>query len=379
MKLFKKLLALTLVLCMVFCLSSAVFAADDAEGDGGASGETTFVKGESDETIVKIKKNYTVTNKGTTAPVETFYLVQEGNTTVEDSILTVAEKLAETTANDGTKYVAKAEFATPTAFGDSDTSMTVTADFEITLPNYQQVGIYKYTLKEVDSKTPGVTYFDGNIVLVVTVINKGDGKIRVSAVHAESNYDKAGWTKKDKTGEITNNYNAGSLAISKTVTGNLGNKLDKYFEFKVKLEGTTGYTYADVTANETSWTSEDTEGTEVRNPTTLKIGQEYTFMLKHGETVTIPNIPYGVTYTVSETSYESEGYKTYINNSTAEQRSVSGKIGNDNISATVAFTNNKTGEVDMGVSLDSLPYILALAVAFGGAVVMITRKRHVED
>ena len=28
MKLFKKLLALTLVLCMVFCLSSAVFADD---------------------------------------------------------------------------------------------------------------------------------------------------------------------------------------------------------------------------------------------------------------------------------------------------------------------------------------------------------------
>ena len=108
--------------------------------------------------------------------------------------------------------------------------------------------------------------------------------------------------------------------------------------------------------------------TAANNPQTIEIGQETTFKLKHGDTISIANIPYGVTYSVTETAVD--GYTT----------TKTGDTGTINAAEqTAAFTNTKEGTIDMGVTLDSLPYILALAVVFGGAVVMFTRKRHVED
>ena len=93
-----------------------------------------------------------------------------------------------------------------------------------------------------------------------------------------------------------------------------------------------------------------------------------TFKLKHGQSTKFTNLPYGVTYTVTETAVT--GYTT---TSTGAEGTIS------EASQTATFTNNKTGEVDMGVTMDSLPYILALAVACVGAVVLFTRKRHVQD
>ncbi len=43
---------------------------------------------------------------------------------------------------------------------------------------------------------------------------------------------------------------------------------------------------------------------------------------------------------------------------------------------TAAFTNTKDGEIDMGVVLDSLPYVVTLAVVVLGAVALVARKRR---
>ena len=43
---------------------------------------------------------------------------------------------------------------------------------------------------------------------------------------------------------------------------------------------------------------------------------------------------------------------------------------------TVTITNTKTAEVDTGITLDSLPYILIVAVVLAAAVVMIINKRR---
>lgn len=205
-------------------------------------------------------------------------------------------------------------------------------------------------MKEVDGKTAGVTYYDKGIKLVVTVVNDDNGKLRIAAVHTES----TGEAKSDK---FPNTYKAGELDVSKTVTGNLGDK-NKYFEFTVTLTGVEGKTYADSYAV--------TGGSaDAKNPTTIAVGVPTKFNLKHGDTITIANLPYGVTYTVTVTA--AEGYTTEKTGDTGEIKAAE---------QTAEFTNNKAGSVDTGVVLNNMPYILVLAVLAAGVAVFIIRKRR---
>ena len=108
-----------------------------------------------------------------------------------------------------------------------------------------------------------------------------------------------------------------------------------------------------------------TGGSNTENPKSIKIGEETTFLLKHGDTIHIANLPYGVTYTVTETA--AEGYTT---EKTGDHGTISA------VDQTAAFTNTKNGEVDTGVVLNNMPYILVLAVLAAGVAVFIIRKRR---
>ena len=197
--------------------------------------------------------------------------------------------------------------------------------------------------------TAGVAYYGDAIKLVVTVINGDDGKLRVAAVHTESEGA-------DKSDTFENTYSAGTLKISKTVTGNMGDK-NKYFEFTVLLSGRSGMTYPETFAV--------SGGSYAQNPTTIKLSEETKFMLKHGDTISIANLPYDVDYMVIEMA--ADGYTTTSTNET-------GRI--SAAEQTAAFTNVKNSAVDTGVMLDSLPYVLILAAVLGGAAAMVVRRRR---
>lgn len=319
----KKLLSIGLAAMLAFGLATTSFAEE-------AGDVTTPTDG-----TVTIHKVYKLENAGTTSPAETFTLVQDGPGTVKDGEAEAAPAL-------GTITGATYEEGAATVSG-------TTGDITVALPEYTNVGVYEYTLKEVAGKTAGVTYYDKGIKLVVTVVNDNNGKLRIAAVHTES----TGETKSDN---FPNTYKAGELDVSKTVTGNLGDK-NKYFEFKVTLTGENGKTYRDSYAV--------TGGSNTENPTSIKIGEETTFLLKHGETIHIENLPYGVEYTVTETA--AEGYTT-------EKTGADGTI--SAADQTAAFTNTKNGNVDTGVVLNNMPYILVLAVLATGVAVYIIRKRR---
>ena len=289
------------------------------------------------DTNVTINKVYKLTNDGTTSPAETFTLEQVGNGTVTDGDATSAPALGTITG---------ADFAAGAAtFNGANGTIT------IALPKYDNVGVYEYTLKEVAGNTAGVGYHAGNIRLVVTVINGANGLEAKAAVHTEA-------TGADKSDKIENTYSAGTLNVSKTVTGNLGDK-DKYFEFKVTLTGETGKTYGASYAV--------TGGSNASNPATIAVnGGETTFLLKDGDTISIANLPYGVTYTVTETA--AAGYTTTKIGDT-------GSINAD--SQTAAFTNTKTGTIDTGVTTESLPYVVLMGfVVLAGAALLLKRKAH---
>ena len=213
-----------------------------------------------------------------------------------------------------------------------------------------KVGVYEYTLQEVAGTTAGVAYYGQNIKLVVTVVNgENNNLLCIAGVHTESSGD--------KSDTFENTYSAGTLKVSKTVAGNLGDK-NKYFEFKVTLTGENGKTYGASYAV--------TGGSKDDNPKSIVIGQETTFMLKHGDTLSIANLPYNVTYTVTETAdadYETTKTGDHGTISAAEQ--------------TAAFTNTKEGSIDTGVTTENLPYVLLIGfVVLAGAALLIKRKAH---
>ena len=327
----KKILAMLLAVMMLLSVASVAMAE-------GVTDTPT------DMTTVTIKKVYKLANAGTTSPAETFTLAQVGAGRVTDGEASSAPALGTITGANFTEGAATVE--------------GFTGDITVALPEYTNVGVYEYTLKEVAGTTAGVTYYGDNITLKVTVINDTEGNLRIAAVHAESenNALEAGKTKKDN---FPNTYSAGTLKVSKTVTGNLGDK-DKYFEFKVTLTGETDKTYGE--------TYTVTGGSNTANPATIKIGEETTFQLKHGDIISIANLPYGVSYTVTETA--ADGYTT----------TKTGNTGSINAAEqTAAFTNKKDGTIDMGVMLDSMPYVLVLAVVGAAVIALIAKKRRAED
>lgn len=321
----KKFVAILLTLMLVLGIGAAV-------ADEGPATPTTDL---TDHETVKIKKVYKLEGAGT-SPVETFTLKQVGDGTVTNGEATSAPALGTITG---------AAFAAGAA-----TANGATGEITVALPEYTSVGVYEYTLQEVAGTTAGVTYYGETIKLVVTVVNgKNNDLLRIAGVHTESSGV--------KSDTFENTYRAGTLNVSKTVTGNLGDK-NKYFEFKVTLTGVEGKTYGDSYAV--------SGGSKDDNPKSIVIGQETTFMLKHGDTLSIANLPYNVTYTVTETA--DADYET---TKTGDR----GTIGA--ATQTAAFTNNKNGSIDTGVTTENLPYVLLIGfVVLAGAALLIKRKAH---
>lgn len=339
----KKFLAILIAALMVMSMATVAFATE-MPTDRYTDTET-----------VTVTKLYKLKNAGTLSPEETFSLKQVGSGTVTEGEATeVPDLVAISTAH----------------FDRGDASVGGTAvTITITLPEYERVGVYTYTLCEVDNGTAGVTYHTGDIKLVVTVIEQ-DGKIRVAAVHTEEG---ANGTKEDGTKRDTfeNTYSAGSLTVSKTVDGLMGDK-NKYFEFSVTFTSDKEVK-SDVAVNGLSDYLSFTKNGDAWTATA-------NFGLKHGETITFSNLPYGVRYTVSEQA--DTDYNAEINGQSATMTkdgyyTTSGTVDSNNMVA--SYKNIRDGRPDTGVSLDTLPYVLVLALVGAGLVLTIARKRRVED
>lgn len=156
-----------------------------------------------------------------------------------------------------------------------------------------------------------------------------------------------------------------NLTVTKTVTGKLGDT-NKAFTFTITKEGkpVDNITEDNIEVNDgAQWLNEDN-------------GK---FTLKDGATITFKNLPSGE-YKVVEDDYKGEKYETsyVVGSGTPENgREVSVTIGTD--AKQIDFTNHRTLEPDLGVLLDTLPYIVILAVVAGGVALLMLRKRRKED
>lgn len=137
------------------------------------------------------------------------------------------------------------------------------------------------------------------------------------------------------------------LIVKKTLSGNMYNANDE-FEFTV--------TYNDETEKFT-------------------LGKDCTY-----DEISIPN---GAKVTIMETN--AEGYEfsvastelTDLDGYEVKGTSVTFTMPANNVS--IVIDNKKGVDIDTGVFLDTLPYILILGVAAAGAVVLVKRRKHSDD
>lgn len=337
----KKLVSFMLVMVLALSMSIGAFA-------NGTDGESTYT----DKDSVTITKTYNETNDGSTSPAETFQFTIEA-TSVEDAAdgIDVGKMPMPT--------VGSVTYAEGDA-GSNDAQKTIT----ITLPKYTSVGVYTYTISETASETAGVVSHGDDITLVVTVLQGENGLIRVPAVHTETSDG-------EKSDDISNEYQAGQLSVTKQVTGNMGDR-SKEFDFTVKFNAPDGKkVLSDITytVGKDTYTISAEEWSE-------NLSVERNISLQHGDTVTFINIPYGVTYKVTEAVYDD--YTQTIKSSDNESN------GNGTVNSpteTVTAINDKDGgAIDTGIFLDNMPYIVMLVVVIAGFTAFAMKKRHsVED
>lgn len=156
-----------------------------------------------------------------------------------------------------------------------------------------------------------------------------------------------------------------NLTVTKTVTGKLGDT-NKAFTFTITKDGKP-------VNNITGDNIEVSDGAQWLNDGNGK------FTLKDGATITFKNLPSGE-YKVVEDDYKGEKYETsyVVGSGTPENgREVSVTIGTD--AKQIDFTNHRTLEPDLGVLLDTLPYIVILAVVAGGVALLMLRRHRKED
>lgn len=154
-----------------------------------------------------------------------------------------------------------------------------------------------------------------------------------------------------------------TITVTKNITGNMA---DVNGNFEIKVTYTTGASAgAPIDAIQI-----DSDGNIIQNPNNIFTNN----------TVKYYRIPSGVFVNVVETNDAvSSKYDTTIKfgtNIPAESKNAAQTV---SVNTDIVVTNNKDKEIPMGVSLDSLPYIIVLAAVAVAAVVIILRKRRNND
>ena len=160
-----------------------------------------------------------------------------------------------------------------------------------------------------------------------------------------------------------------NLTVTKTVTGKLGDT-NKAFTFTItKADGTpVNITIANIEISEADRAKVEW----------LDNGK---FTLKDGASITFKNLPSGE-YKIVEDDYIGEKYETSWQIGTdgdVHKKNRTATVTIDTTEQTVHFTNHRTLEPDLGVLLDTLPYIVILAVVAGGVALLMLRKHRKED
>lgn len=228
------------------------------------------------------------------------------------------------------------------------------ADTDFTAP-----GTYVFHLKEEKGSNPNITYSTAEYDIYVVVSWPEDYPTDhtpvIQSIKAHDAQDK-----KTDTASFTNSAaaNAG-LTISKTVAGAAANT-DDLFNYTLSVSGASG-----------SYTVTKSDGTTA----TLTAGTDYSFSLKHGESIVVANLPVDATYKVTEadTNYDESNKVDNVASEDGHVATGTIKNGGDRVD----YKNTKGFGPDTGITMNTLPFVAVGVVAVaGGAALVISRRRH---
>lgn len=341
----KKFVSIVLALTMILSMATVAFA------------ETTtynFATKENDTATISFTKTYEVSGNA----CEDLYPAE--------TLSFTATPATWPTAADGEDNI------TIDAFTVDSQSKAYTVT--VNLPVYTAAGVYTYNLTEDNGETQGVTNYGDETVSISVLVSYDydatDYNLVVEEIGVTLPEDG------EKVDTFTNTYEVGSLTVTKEVTGNLGDTA-KEFDMTITLTSANAVLsdICDADGNVViavdDWSENGTATVE--------------FALADGGEYVLNDIPEGVEYEVVESDEYSadtdkngpNGYDAPLYNG-EEATSATGSIDSE-VPAAVEVTNNKETEVATGISMDTIPYIVVLAVAVMGLVAVVANKRRAAE
>lgn len=234
-------------------------------------------------------------------------------------------------------------------------------------------GTFYYKVSEtVGSDDKKQIFYDHSVYYVTMKVEDGAAKVIDVKKHGDESYS---WKTQDVLPFV--NRSVVRLTIDKTVTGNMGD-INRAFPFDISISiGTEPYVTGTLYCYQNNALIQLNYNNQSEN---------YTFNLQHNQSIQLL-VPYGCNYTLSENmkaewKYDSTTFivdteepKVYNNPISAVE------ISNENLTAaqTISVTNHKEEIPDTGISLDSMPYILVLALAVVGVAIFVIFKRKRRD
>ena len=345
-------------------------------------------------------------DEGTTTKVTEAYISKTFNTEVgkDEAFSFTATQVAGSTANVTIPNI---------TFADTETG-SKTKRVKVTFPEeWPDAGKYEYTVKETEA-APAITDGEHQKMIMsqaeytmdVYVSNVGN-KLEISNIIVNKTKDDEGNTAQDTTGKVdisntdkngfnfTNTYvqeagtgtdpvnpgpdytTYGSLDVSKIIKTDAADTADTNKEF----EFTADFTFP----NGTDGTTLGAKAT-IGDSTTSITGTSHTFKLKHGQNVKFTGLPVGTKISVTESA--TPNYKgsaeVVINNETKqavaetkynEALTVSDKTLGQNKN-TVDVTNTYNYVPATGIIMNTLPYVLMIALCGAALMAFVAFKRR---
>lgn len=227
-------------------------------------------------------------------------------------------------------------------------------------------GVFKYTIKADEKTGTGYEGITVDPTVYELYVNVEWDETHTNKVITAYNFRKENVEGTDgKVDDLlfTHTYTTKPLEITKTVTGNQGDK-NQPFNFKLTIDKKAGQTFK-VTGN-----------TGVISPTEEEGKYIYIFQLADGQSVNVEGLTADDKYTVSE---EEAGYQpSYSINkgtSVADNKTPATPVAGDK-DETVDFTNTKNGNVPTGILMTAAPYVAVVGLGGIFAGMFFRRKRE---
>lgn len=244
-------------------------------------------------------------------------------------------------------------------------TITVPMSVRLYTSEFAAPGIYRYKITQTPPELDGLNDDEHKELFLDVYVENGDSGLVAKGCTLNTAAGSG-----DKTSGFKNTYVTHKLTITKVVAGNQGDK-KKDFDFTVTIKGAEGEAYRYATVK---------DGTTTLNENNAKPGTTISVSLKNGESVIFYGLSLNDKFTVTETNYSSDGYKTSYKisddtSSKEEDNSISEK---DKVTSdtTVIFTNTKEATVPTDVIRTVVPYAAIVAFAAVMGVVFFRPRRN---